>query len=65
MSGVFLGAVRDPGSVIETHLFAIAPNNSGSTFLYDLMEPRAGNARDPEPEDGRSGRAASSHPRPA
>ena len=34
-------------------------------FGYDLMEPRAGNARDPEREDGRSGRAASSRPRPA
>ena len=37
MSGVFLGAVRDPGSVIETHLFAIAPNNSGSTFLKEAL----------------------------
>ena len=33
MSGVWLSTGRDLGSVVGTHLFAIAPNNSGSTFL--------------------------------
>ena len=33
MSGVWLSTGRDLGSLVGTHLFAIAPNNSGSTFL--------------------------------
>ena len=37
MSGVWFGAGRDLGSVVGTHLFAIAPNNSGSTFLKEAL----------------------------
>ena len=38
MSGVWFGAGRDLGSVVGTHLFAIAPNNSGSTFLKEALD---------------------------
>ena len=37
MDGVWLGAGRDPAGVVETHLFGIAPNNSGSTFLMKAL----------------------------
>ena len=37
MDGVWLGAGRDLAGVVETHLFGIAPNNSGSTFLMKAL----------------------------
>ena len=37
MDGVWLGAGRDLAGVVETHLFGVAPNNSGSTFLMKAL----------------------------
>ena len=36
-SGVHYGAGRDLAQVVTTHLFGIAPNNSGSTFLMRAL----------------------------
>ena len=36
-SQAFFGAAQDLKSVVETHLFGIAPNNSGSTFLMAAL----------------------------
>ena len=34
---VFLGALHDLERVVDTHLFVICPNNSGSTFLQKAL----------------------------
>ena len=36
-SQALFAAAQDIGSVVETHLFGIAPNNSGSTFLMQAL----------------------------
>ena len=31
------GALHDVGGAVRTHLFGVAPNNSGSTFLKEAL----------------------------